>query len=304
MTVLAPWGGTARTADLDGPVHWVDFGGSGPRIVLVHGLGGSHLNWCLLAPLLVGHARVSAVDLVGFGLTHPHGRSAGVRANADLLVRFLHEVVGAPAVIVGNSMGGMVSILAAARHREAVSGLVLIDPSVPGGLGDRIDPLVAAMFASYATPVLGTRLLARRRATLTPQQSVQATLDLCCVDPSLVPADLKAASEALVAERAAVSGLDAAFLAAARSLLRVNAMAPAYWRAMGSISAPVLLVHGERDRLVPVRAARRVARRNPWWQLETLPDVGHVPQLEAPETVAATMLAWLARHPHAAAAAA
>jgi pimeloyl-ACP methyl ester carboxylesterase len=299
MSALATWGGTAQTADLDGPVHWVDFGGSGPRIVLVHGLGGSHLNWCLLAPLLVGHARVSAVDLVGFGLTHPHGRSTGVRANADLLVRFLHEVVGAPAVLVGNSMGGMVSILAAARHREAVSGLVLIDPSVPSGLGDRIDPLVAAMFASYAAPVIGTRLLARRRAMLTPQQAVQATLDLCCVDPSLVPADLKAASEALVTERAAVSGLDAAFLAAARSLLKVNAMAPAYWRAMASISAPVLLIHGERDRLVPVRAARRVARRNPWWQLETLPGVGHVPQLEAPEPVAETMLAWLARHPHA-----
>jgi pimeloyl-ACP methyl ester carboxylesterase len=304
MSALTTWGGTARTADLDGPVHWVDFGGTGPRIVLVHGLGGSHLNWCLLAPLLVGHARVAAVDLVGFGLTHPHGRSTGVRANADLLVRFLHEVVGAPAVLVGNSMGGMVSILAAARHRAAVSGLVLVDPSVPGGLGDRIDPLVAAMFAGYATPVLGTRLLARRRATLTPQQAVQATLDLCCVDPSKVPADLKAASEALVSERAAVSGLDAAFLDAARSLLKVNAMAPAYWRAMASIPAPVLLIHGERDRLVPVRAARRAVRRNPWWQLETLPGVGHVPQLEAPDTVAELMLGWLARHPHVAAAAA
>jgi pimeloyl-ACP methyl ester carboxylesterase len=86
-------------------------------------------------------------------------------------------------------------------------------------------------------------------------------------------------------------------------LLRVNATAPAYWRAMASIPAPVLLIHGERDRLVPVRAARRAARRNPWWQLETLPGVGHVPQLEAPDTVATMMLDWLARHPHVAAAA-
>jgi pimeloyl-ACP methyl ester carboxylesterase len=296
VNALATWGGTTHTVDLSGPVHYVDFGGSGRPVVLVHGLGGSHLNWCLLAPRLAAHARVTAVDLAGFGLTHPHGRSTGVRANADLLMRFLDAVAGTPAVLVGNSMGGMVSILAAARHPEAVSALVLIDPSVPGGLGDPIDPLVAAMFAGYATPVLGTRLLARRRAALTPRQAVQQTLDLCCVDPSCVPADLRAVSEALVTERAGVAGLDSAFLAAARSLLRVNALAPAYWRAMASIAAPVLLIHGERDRLVPVRAARRVARRNPDWTLETLPGVGHVPQLEAPDAVAGLMIAWLGKH--------
>jgi pimeloyl-ACP methyl ester carboxylesterase len=297
MTPLTTWGGTARTVDLDGPVHYVDFGGSGPRMVLVHGLGGSHLNWCLLAPLLVPHARLTAVDLAGFGLTHPHGRSTGVRANADLLVRFLREVTGVPAILVGNSMGGMVSILAAERHPDDVAGLVLIDPSVPGALGDPFDRAVAANFAAYATPLLGSRLLARRRARLTPAESVQEILDLCFVDPTRMPADLRAASEALVVERKEVAGLDAAFLAAARSLLKVNALAPAYWRAMASITAPVLLIHGERDRLVPLRAARRVAKRNANWRLATIPDVGHVPQMEAPDRVAELIRAWLAGHP-------
>lgn len=301
--MIETWGGTTHTVDLDGPVHYVEFGGSGPRVVLVHGLGGSHLNWCLLAPLLVGHARVTAVDLAGFGLTHPEGRSTGVRANADLLVRFLRTVVGAPAVLVGNSMGGMVSILAAARHPDAVAGLVLVDPSVPSGIGDPVDRMVAATFALYATPLLGARMMAKRRASLAPRELVQQMLDLCCVDPSAVPANLVDASEALVVQRAGVAGLDAAFLAAARSLLRVNAAAPAYWRAMASITAPVLLIHGERDRLVPVRAARRAARRNPTWQLETLPDVGHVPQLEAPDRVAELVIAWLDKHPDAARAA-
>ena len=52
--------GRSTTVDLGGPVHYVDFGGTeeGPTVVLVHGLGGSHLNWDLLAPLLVPHARV------------------------------------------------------------------------------------------------------------------------------------------------------------------------------------------------------------------------------------------------------
>ena len=46
----ADWGGTAHYADLRGPMHYVDFGPvDGPTFVLVHGLGGSHLTWCLLA---------------------------------------------------------------------------------------------------------------------------------------------------------------------------------------------------------------------------------------------------------------
>ena len=125
---VAAWGGVSRVADLGGPVHYVDFGGAAeaPRVVLVHGLGGSHLNWCLLAPPLVPHARVLALDLVGFGLTYPEGRSATVQANAALVARFVREVAGGPAVLVGNSMGGMVSILATAAQPGAVTGLTLI----------------------------------------------------------------------------------------------------------------------------------------------------------------------------------
>ena len=95
---VAAWGGVSRVADLGGPVHYVDFGGAAeaPRVVLVHGLGGTHLNWCLLAPLLVPHARVLALDLVGFGLTYPEGRSATVQANAALVARFVREVAGGP----------------------------------------------------------------------------------------------------------------------------------------------------------------------------------------------------------------
>ena len=279
-------------------MHYVDFGGpaDGPQLVLVHGLGGSCLNWCLLAPHLVTRARVVALDLAGFGLTHPRGRSTTVQANAALLDRFLRTVVGAPAILVGNSMGGMVSILESARHPEAVAGLVLVDPSVPPVPGDPVDPVVAAAFAGYAVPFLAERRLARHRARVTPRQAVQEMLDLCLVDPSVFPEDLFAASVALVVERSAMPGLDKAFLAAARSLVRVNALGWPYRKAMAGVSAPVLLVHGERDRLVPVRAARRVARHNPGWRLVTLPGIGHTPQLEAPEAVAGHILAWLDDH--------
>ncbi len=292
---LAAWGGSSRTADLGGRVHYVDFGGpaDAPRIVLVHGLGGSHMNWCLLAPWLVAGARVLAVDLVGFGLTHPRGRATTVRANTAMLDRFVREVAGAPAILVGNSMGGMVSIMEAAAHPDAVAGLVLIDPVLPMVRGVRPDRIVMTMFLLYAVPGVGERYLARRRAALSPRQMVQQVLTLCCVDPTRVPEELVAASAALVEDRAAVNGLDTAFLSAARSLMRVSAMQQRYWATMRAVGSPVLLLSGEEDRLVSVRAAREAALRNPSWRLEVLPDVGHVPQLECPETVARLMADWL-----------
>src|SRR3954470_16207807 len=105
--------GRSATVDLDGPVHHVDFGGraDGPVVVLVHGVGGSHLNWDLLAPLLTPYVRVRALDLPGVGRSEPGDRRATVHANVAVLDRFLDQVVGGPAVLVGNSMGGMISIL-------------------------------------------------------------------------------------------------------------------------------------------------------------------------------------------------
>jgi pimeloyl-ACP methyl ester carboxylesterase len=64
---------------------------------------------------------------------------------------------------------------------------------------------------------------------------------------------------------------------------------------MRAVRAPVLLIHGELDRLVSIRNARATAARNPCWQFETIPGVGHVPQLEAPDLTAAHILSWLTK---------
>jgi pimeloyl-ACP methyl ester carboxylesterase len=275
-------------------VHHVDYGGNpdGPVVVLVHGLGGSHLNWDLLAPHLTGSARVRALDLPGFGRSEPGGRPASVPANVAVLGRFLDEVVGEPAVLVGNSMGGMISILTTAERPDAVTGLVLLDPAIPGPRR-ALDPLVALMFAVYAVPLIGERFLRRNRMRKSPVTRVRETLVLCGVDPDTVPTDLIERSVALLQERRDVEGMDKAFLAAARSLVRVLADPRRYRRAMAGIDVPVLLVHGDRDRLVPVAAARDVARRHPRWRYTELPGVGHVPQIQVPERVGTEMLAWL-----------
>ena len=288
--------GVSRTVDLDGPVHYVDFGGagSGPTIVLVHGLGGSHLNWDLLAPLLSPHARVLSIDLPGFGRSEPGGRRASVQANVEVLDRFLAEVAGTPAVLVGNSMGGMISILTTARSPEAVSGLVLLDAAVPGPRG-RPDPLVAVGFAAYALPGVGERVLRLRRTRQTPVRRVREMLQLCGVDPDAVPPEVISRSVTLIEERRDVEGMDRAFLAAARSLLRLLADPRQYRAAMAAVTAPVLMMQGDQDRLVPVTAARDVAARNPSWRYVELPGVGHVPQLQVPERVAAEVLALVGR---------
>jgi pimeloyl-ACP methyl ester carboxylesterase len=286
--------GNSRVVDLGGPVHYVDFGGPGdsPAVVLVHGLGGSHLNWDLLAPLLNEHARVWAIDLPGFGRSEPGGRTASVAANAAVLQRFLAEVVGEPAILVGNSMGGMLSILAAGERPEAVTGLVLLDPAVPGPRR-ALDPLVALMFAIYAVPFLGERFVRTRRNKTTELARVREMLSLCGVDPDSVPQEVIDRSVTQLQERKDVDGMDRAFLAAARSLLKLLVDPRRYRRAMASIRVPVLLVHGDRDRLVPVAAARDISRRHPTWRYIELAGVGHVPQLQVPDRVARDVLTWL-----------
>ena len=135
--------------DLDGPVHYREWAGpDGPTFVCVHGLGGSLLNWVSVAPALAKRGRVVAVDLVGFGKTPREGRSAGMKANRLLLSRFLGEVATGPVVLIGNSMGGAISMLQAALEPQSVAGLALTSPALPWSRGGRPDPMVAAAFES------------------------------------------------------------------------------------------------------------------------------------------------------------
>jgi pimeloyl-ACP methyl ester carboxylesterase len=288
--------GESRTVDLGGPVHYVDYGGpaDAPTVVLVHGLGGSHLNWDLFAPLLGSSARVLAVDLPGFGLSEPGHRLATVKNNVTVLHRFLREVAGTPAVLVGNSMGGMISILQASRQPDTVAGLVLVDPAVPRPR-ERPDVRVAVNFLLFAIPGVGERFLAERRRRRGARASVLDTLALCGLTEDDVPPGLVDRSVALVDQRQDVAGMDRAFLTAARSLLLLLVDPRLLNRAMASIRVPVLLVHGDQDRLVPVAAARLAAQRHPHWRYLELPGVGHVPQLQVPELLAAEVLTWLDR---------
>jgi pimeloyl-ACP methyl ester carboxylesterase len=282
-----------RTVDLDGPVHYADFGGSGRPIVLVHGLGGSSVNWLAVAPRLSALGRVVALDLAGHGRTRSLGRSASVGQNRRLLGRFLDVVAREPAVLMGNSMGGYLSLAEAAAESDKVASLVLVNPAVPLAPGTRMDPRVLALFAGMAIPLLGGALM-RRRALLGPEQSVRDILALCCVDPSRVARDVVDAHVALARDRAADSRVNARdFLAAQRSLMMRLVRRRRFYRMVAAIRAPALIVQGRRDRLVRLEAAHALAAARPDWSIVVLDDVGHVPQLESPDEFLAAVEPWL-----------
>ncbi len=286
----------SRWVDLDGPVHYVDHGGpeDGALLVLVHGLGGSLLNWAAVAPTLARTCRVLALDLAGFGRTKGGGRSTSVHANQQLLHRFLTEVAGTPAVLVGNSMGGLITVLQASAHPETVAAAVLVDPALPVGPRSRPDPVVGMAFAAYALPAVGRALLRGNRLVRPPDGTARALLRLCCVDPSRVPEEVVTQHLDLARERGGGPDTDAELLVAARSLMWVLARRGRHAQLLRSLRVPVLLLHGERDRLVPITSARAAAAANPHWRFVVAPDIGHVPQLEAPGWTLAQILDWLA----------
>jgi len=283
-----------RTVDLDGDVHYVDFGGLGRPIVLVHGLGGSHANWLAVGSRLAAHGRVLALDLAGHGRTQSLGRGARVSANRRLLGRFLEAVAGEPAVLVGNSMGGYLALAEAAADPGLVSSLVLVGPAVPIVHGAAFDWQVTALFAGMALPLVGRALL-RRRARRGPEQAVRDILALCCVEPSRIAPEVFRAHVELAGERATYGEVVRRdFLEAQRSLMVRLLRRRHFYAMVASIRARALIVQGERDRLVRVEAVRALAAARTDWRLVVLDDVGHVPQLEAPERFLAVVEPFLA----------
>jgi len=291
MKLPAPF--ESRTTDLRGPLHYLE-GGSGPPLVLVHGLGGSHVNWLAVAPRLAERWRVLVPDLAGFGRTPPAGRGSGVEENARLLATFLAATVDEPVSLAGNSMGGLIAILLAAEVPEAVRDLVLVDPSQPRPLGALLDPLLAGRFVLSSVPVLGEWALARRAARLGPEGLVREIFGLCCVDVDRIPRPVFEAHVAFARERlGSMPWGDAAFVTALRSILAV-VFRPAHFHSITErIKARTLIVHGTKDRLVPVEGSRDLVRARPAWRLVELDDIGHVPQLECPERFLEVVVPWL-----------
>jgi pimeloyl-ACP methyl ester carboxylesterase len=284
-----------RTVDLDGPVHFLDYDGpsDGPTFVLVHGLGGSHTNWLGVGELLARRGRVLVPDLIGFGKTPLAGRSTSMHANRDLLGRFIREVAEEPAVVIGNSMGGLIVSLLAIDDPELVSGLVLVDPALPRTAGQSVDTTTAGFFAASVIPRFAASFINRHIGIFSAERMVEEMFRLCMADPSRVDPELVDAQVEMARERITQPWATHAFLEASRSLVRLLARRKRFLQRLCDISAPTLLLMGAQDRLVPIAVAKAAARMCPHWDVIVFDDLGHAPQMEDPRSFFVAVDAWM-----------
>jgi pimeloyl-ACP methyl ester carboxylesterase len=275
---------TLDIIDLNGPVHYADYGGEGPPMVLVHGLGGSHLNWLHVAHRLAERHRVLAVDLAGFGLTPPAGRKATVQANQRLLDHFIAAMSpDEPVALVGNSMGGLVSILQGAANPASVSALVLVNPALPLADAGAVNLFTMQRLFIPLIPGVGEAALGRYYSRVSPERQLADTLAAVAADPSSLPTAGRELNLEMIRLRKQMDWAIPSFLQASRSIAGVLARRGQFRRTLAAIECPVLLVHGTEDAIVSPASAEWAKRQRPEWRLELLDGVGHVPQLEAPE---------------------
>lgn len=295
MTDLTAERGAGRSSnvDVDGPIHYVDYGGDGPPVLMIHGLGGSHLNWMLVASRLSSTHRVITIDLPGFGLSPPEKRSTHVDHQAAVVDGFVKTVIGSPTFLVGNSMGGLVSLLAAYRAPDVVAGAVLVDAALP--LSTLRLPSVDTLrfLGPPLLPGVGGWVMEWARKSRSVEDHVAATIDFIAADPSRVPPEVHEAGHAMERARRGMPWSIPAFVEAQRSIASVLLRRRELLRAIHGIGAPVLIVHGDQDRVVPVESARWLSGVRPDWELALLAGVGHVPQLEAPDEFLAVLAPWI-----------
>lgn len=282
----------ARWADIDGPVFYQEWPGVPSRtFVLLHGLGGNHANWSTVAGGLSRYGRVLVPDLVGSGLTPRAGRSSSVTANTRLVGRFVREIAGSPVVLCGNSLGGSIALLEAACEPDWVLGAALNGAALPPPHGELVAPVVYFGTALYTLPVVGGALGWLRVKALPPDTLIRLGFRIVIGDPAAVP-------EAVVEEHvrlARVANADAdsvpAFVETTASILSLMQRPDIARRYLRSVRCPVLLMHGDRDRVVPMRPTLAAAPDG--WDRRVFPGLGHVFQLEAPEVWLETVTGWI-----------
>lgn len=254
--------------------------GGGPPVLLLHGYADSAETWSeVLRGLGEAGQRALAVDLPGFG-------RAGARAPGPLVEQFdafahaLLVEVG-PAVLVGNSLGAATAVRAATRHPDLVAGLVALDDPVNArhwlARLARLHPVPASVWNGLArlpVPAPAARWaagLAAKRVLYGPG----AVAD---------PAVLGRWSESVTAP----SALETLGRYAFQYALETDG-----GHRDVRVTCPALIVHGARDRIIPVQASRYLHRQIPGSELVVLPRSGHCPQLDDPSAVVGLTLRLL-----------
>jgi pimeloyl-ACP methyl ester carboxylesterase len=282
-----PWTGPARTPAGGVPRE---------RALYVHGLGGASTNWTDLAGLLAVRFDGWALDLPGFGRSGPPARGGyALQRHARAVVDVLEQIAGRPGDaqgrpvhLLGNSLGGLISLLVAARRPELVATLTLISPAMPVY---RVPPAFDRAVPLLLVPGIAT-VAERRLAAVAAEDRVRGLIRMVFGDPLQVTGERWEQALVEARERGEQPWADRALTRSMRGLLSsyLRVGRGGAWRLAGAVACPSLVVWGDRDRLVDPRLAPRLAAALPDARLLILEGIGHVAMLEAPETTARAVL--------------
>jgi len=271
-----------NTVSLHGrPLNYVEVG-SGPLLLLVHGMAGTYESWqAVIEPLARRHT-VIALDLPGHGASAPAGGDYSLGSLAaslrDLLITLGHD----HATIVGHSLGGGIAMQFAYQFPELTERLVLVSS---GGLGREVSPVLRAAALPGADLFIA--------ATAGPGRVAGSALAR-----GLAAVGLRANADVAEVARGYASLGDrshrSAFLATLRSVVgtegqRIHAGDRLYLAG----GVPVLIIWGRRDRMIPVAHAEHAHKEIPGSRLEIFDSAGHMPQLEAPARFVAVLERFL-----------
>jgi len=258
--------------------------GDGPAVVLLHGWSDSADTWrYLLDRLARVDRRAIAVDLPGFATADDLRRGAVLPQQDRFVAALVRETSGSAdgdgdVVVVGNSLGGALALRAGQVAELPLAGVV---PIAPAGLD------MARWFALVERDLIVRRLLAV--PVPLPERAVREAVGrayrvLAFANPGGVEPEVVDAFTSHHRDRATVRR----HLDTGRRLIAELENPFELER----VAVPVLLVWGERDLMVSASGAERVTAALPDTQVELLPDIGHCPQIEAPDRVAKLLLAF------------
>jgi pimeloyl-ACP methyl ester carboxylesterase len=275
-----------------GLIHWRDYGGTGQAIVMVHGLGGSIPNWDIVGPRLTTVGRVIAFDLPGFGLSPP-GADWSLQTHVTAIVDVL-ENLGAPVVLVGNSLGGLLCEMVAAGRPDLVEALILVAPATPPRFPDpHIHWPTARRLVLNAVPVVGPAISRRMLATMTPRQLINESLARITHKPGHVPLELVESFVELAEMRTHFPWAADAIPKTGQSIRKTFMNRSGFVSMVRDIKAPTLVIQGVADRIVSRTSVEWLCRLRPDWTLVQLSDTGHTPQIDAPIRTVGVIESWL-----------
>jgi pimeloyl-ACP methyl ester carboxylesterase len=266
-------------------------GGSGPLLVLIHGITSNSATWDRVLPKLARRYTVLAPDLLGHGRSDKFRGDYSVGAHANTVRDLLDALGQRSATFVGHSLGGGVALQLAYQYPERVERLVLV---APGGFGREVTVLLRAASIPGSGPVLA---LAASRPIVEAGTLLAGTLGQLGVHGSTDIEELGRAY-ALLSDRASRR----AFIHTLRSVVdhegqRVSALD----RVEVIKDFPALIVWGERDRILPARQGERIHREVPHTQLSVFKHAGHFPHRDDPAKFVRAVDAFVTRHQRAAA---